>query len=143
MKTASGDTLRKNAYNVIIGKKQNQRVATTQHSIISYKISLLKKCFKKYKRIILNSISKFREEQNLNQYIYAFYQMMEDTILNIQANIGIYIVKPKNIDKIIAKNFQKYDFICLNDEIEMTEKDWGQIVSKFKKILPNKSKYEK
>ena len=141
--TAPGDTLRKNAYNVIMGKKQNQRVATTQHSTISYKKSLLKKCFKKYKRIILNSISKFREEKNLNQYIYAFYQMMEDTILNIQANIGLYIVKPKNIDKIITKNFQKYDFICLNDEIEMSEKNWEQIVSKFELILPNKSKYEK
>ena len=36
-----GDNLRRNAYNLILGKKQNIRVINTQHSTISYRISLL------------------------------------------------------------------------------------------------------
>ena len=137
--TAPGDTLRRNAYNIIFGKKQNKRVISTQHSTISYKLSSIKNCFNKYKKFFLNSLSKFREEKNLNQYIYAFYQMMEDTILNRRQKIGAFIVKPNNINKILAKNF---NFVCLNDELEMNENDWNKIQSKFEKELSKKSKYE-
>jgi hypothetical protein len=38
--------------------------------------------------------------------------------------------------------YSKYDFVCLNDEIEMTENDWNKILSKFEKQLSKKSKYE-
>ena len=141
--TAPGDNLRRNAYNLIFGKKQKQRVASTQHSTTSYRMSLIRNCFKKHKKSILNSLSKFREDKNLNQYMYAFYQMIEDTIINIQHNIGLYILKPKNVEAIKKKNFKQYDFICLNDETDMTEKDWYKILSKFQNLLPNKSKYEK
>lgn len=141
--TAPGDTLRRNAYNLIMEKKQDKRVSTTQHSTISYRKSLIQNCFYKYKKRILNSLSKFREEKNLNQYMYAFYQMIEETIFNIHQNIGLYIVKPTNIEKILVKNFNKFDFICLNDELEMSEKDWFKILSKFEQLLPNRSKYEK
>ena len=141
--TAPGDLVRRNAYNLINGKKQNQRVASTQHSTISYRISLIKNCFNKYKKIILKSLSKCREDKNLNQYMYAFYQFMEDTIINIKHNIALYYLKPNNIEKIISKNFKKYDFVCLNDEIEMTEKDWNKIQLKLEKLFPNRSRYEK
>ena len=68
--------------------------------------------------------------------------MMEDTILNRRQKIGAFIVKPNNINKILAKNFNNYDFVCLNDELEMTENDWNKIQSKFEKELSKKSKYE-
>ena len=140
--TAPGDYLRRNAFNLITGKNQKRRVVTTQHSTISYKISLLKKCYNKYRKTIINSISKFREEKNINQYIYSFYQMIENTIYNVPQKIGLFSVKPKNIDKILSKNFSKYDFICLNDELEMSEKDWSKLLSKFEDLFPKKSKYE-
>ena len=143
LETAPGDYLRKNAFNIIIGKKQNQRVATTQHSTISYRLSSLKNCFNKYKKIILNSLSKFREEKNYNQYMYAFHQMIEDTIINKPHIIASYSIRPNNIDKILERNFKNFDFICLNDEFEMTNKDWYQVQQKFEYMLPNKSKYEK
>ena len=143
IETKPGDKFRRNVYNIITGKKQYKRVVTTQHSTISYKISSIKNCFNKYKKPILNSLSKFREEKNLNQYLYAFYQMMEDTILNKPQKFGGYFVKPDNIEKILVKNFNNYDFVCLNDGLNMTEKDWNKILSKFEKQLPEKSKYEK
>ena len=140
---APGDNLRRNAFNLIMGKKQNKRVVNTQHSTISYRLSSLKKCFKKYKNDILKSVSRFREEQNINQYIYSFYQMMEDNIFNIPQKIFSYSVRPALIEKLLLNNFNKYDYICLNDEIEMENKDWNKILFKFESLLPNKSKYEK
>ena len=140
--TAPGDYLRRNAYNIIREVKQNRRVATTQHSTISYKMSSLKKCFIKHKNAILNSLSKFRENYNINQYIYSFYQMMEDTIINKNHKVGLYYVKPKDIEKILLSNFKYLDFVCLNDEYEMTDQLWKVIASKFEKLFPKKSKYE-
>ena len=141
--TLKGDSFRRNSYNIITRKKQKIRVVTTQHSTISYKISLLKNCFKKYKKNIINSLSKFREPKNVNQYMYAFYQMVEDTILNKNLKIRFHYVKNNNIKEILNEDFKKYDFICLNDFSKTDEKIWNQIASKFEKLLPKKSKYEK
>ena len=138
-----GDSFRRNSYNIITGKKQEKRVVTTQHSTISYEISLLKNCFKKYKKEILNSLSKFREEKNVNQYMYAFYQMVEDTILNIKYKIKFITVTNNNIKYVLDEDFKNNDFICLNDDSKTTEENWAKIISKFEKILPDKSKYEK
>ena len=69
--------------------------------------------------------------------------MIEDTILNKPQKFGGYFVKPDNIEKILSKNFKNYDFVCLNDGLNMTENDWNKIISKFEKQLPEKSKYEK
>ena len=141
--TAPGDPLRINAFNLILGKKQNKRVISTQHSTVSYKMSWIKNCFQKYKKNIFNSLSRFREDKNLNQYFYSFYQMMEYTILNIQSKIGSFSINTENIEIILKKNFSDYDFVCLNDEIESSKKDWLKIREKLKKLFPKKSKYEK
>ena len=141
--TAPGDPLRLNAFNLILGKKQNKRVICTQHSTVSYKMSWIKNCFKKYKKNIYNSLSRFREDKNFNQYLYSFYQMMEYTILNIQSKIGSFSINTESIEKIMKKNFSDYDFVCLNDEIESSKKDWLKIREKLKKLFPKKSKYEK
>ena len=136
------DIMRKNAFNLILEKNQEKKVVTTQHSTISYKMSLLKKCFKKYKKIILKSISPFREDKNFNQYIYSFCQMMEGTILNKPHKIRLFDVSPNIIKKIIDIKYKKYDFICLNDQIEMSENGWHILQSEFEKLFPKKSKFE-
>ena len=140
---AAADKLRRNAYNLLMGKKQDRRVIYTQHTTVSYKISLLKKCFKKYEKDILNSLSKFRKDKNLNQYTFAFCQMLEGTIINEGIKVNTYFVKPFKVNKIMNDDFKKYDFICFNDEEESTKEDWEKIVSKVEKLLPKKSKYEK
>lgn len=140
---APGDSLRRNAFNLIIGRKQNNRVISTQHSTISYRMSIIRNCYLKYRKQLLDSISRFREEKNFNQYIYAFYQMIEDTIINTPQNIISYSVRPRIIKSLLYDNFSKFDFICLNDEIEMKDNDWSKLLDKFEKIFPKKSKYEK
>ena len=69
--------------------------------------------------------------------------MTEDTILNKPQKFGGYIVRKNNIERILVKKFKNFDFVCLNDELEITENDWNKILSTFEKILPKKSKYEK
>ena len=140
--TAPGDYLRRNAFNLITGEKQEKRVVSTQHSAVSFKLSLLKNCFKKYKKSLLKTLSKFREIKNVNQYFYSFYQMMEGTIINHPQKIISYSLKPDIVEKIINIDFKRYDYICLNDDIDMKEKDWKKIQIKFQTLLPKKSKYE-
>ena len=106
-------------------------------------MSIIRNCYLKYRKQLLDSISRFREEKNFNQYIYAFYQMIEDTIINTPQNIISYSVRPRIIKSLLYDNFSKFDFICLNDEIEMKDNDWSKLLVKFEKIFPKKSKYEK
>ena len=137
------DIVRRNVFNLILDKNQKKKVVTTQHSTISYKMSLIKKCFNKHKEIILNSISPFRENKNFNQYIYSFYQMIEGSILNKPHKIRILDINQKIINKTIDIKNKKHDFICLNDQIQTSEEDWNILQSMLEKLFPKKSKFEK
>ena len=141
--TAPGDKLRRNAFNLILGTQQEKRVIDTQHIPIAYKKSIIQECYKKYEKKILESLSIFREDKNYNQYIFAFYQMMEDHIINTQQKAFSYYSKKRNLEKILNDDFEEYDFICINDDDETTEEDWQKIIFKIAKLLPNKSKFEK
>lgn len=140
---APGDNLRLKAFNLILNKTDNtRRVATTQHGPISYKKSWMKECYNKYKDIIDKSCTKFRNHKNFNQYIYAFFQMMEKTIINDRKKIKSLEVKESNIKSIMNMDFHEYDFICFNDSNETGKEPWGYLLAKLEKIFPNKSKYE-
>lgn len=140
---APGDNLRLKAFNLVLNKTDNtRRVATTQHGPISYKKSWMKECYNKYKNIIDQSCTKFRNHKNFNQYIYAFFQMMEKTIINDRKKIKSLEVKESNIKSIINMDFHEYDFICFNDSNETGKEPWEYLLAKLEKIFPDKSKYE-
>lgn len=141
-KTAPGDITRLNVYNLIMGKDQNNRVVTTQHGTISYRMDWLKECYSKYEDKILKSCSKFREHKNYNQYLYAFYQMFEKTICNTSKDIISYTVKNAQVNKILKDDFTSHDFICINDDNSALKESWDEIIEKIDKLLPAKSKYE-
>lgn len=141
-KTAPGDTLRRNAYNLILGVEQGKRVVTTQHATISYKKDWILNCYNKYKDKILNSITRFRDEKNYNQYLYGFYQMTNNVIENSSKDIVSYTVKKNQIKKILKDDFSSHDFVCINDDNNASKEHWEQIINKIDKLLPNKSKYE-
>lgn len=141
--TAPGDVIRKNCYNLITGLVSNDnRVITTQHGTISYRMSWIKECQDRYKEKIINSCTKFREDKNFNQYIYAFYQMFEKVINNSEKKIACYITNKKQMPKILDANFSSYDFVCINDDNSTTEDDWKKIIKKLNQYFPTKSKYE-
>ena len=140
--TAPGDVLRRKDYNLIMNTNEN-RIVITQHGPLVYKKAWIKECYNKYEDILIKSCSKFREDQNYNQYLYAFYQMMKKNIINSEKKIKSYIARTNKISTIIAEDFKKNDFVCINDDNNTSKQDWDKIISKIDAIFPNKSKYEK
>lgn len=140
--TAPGDITRQNVYNLILNTNQSGRVVTTQHGTVSYRKDWIQECFEKYQKEIINSCSKFREPKNYNQYLYAFYQMFEKTILNDSKDIISYTVKSSQVNKIFEDEFESHDFICINDDNSAIKDVWDEIIKKIDRLLPNKSKYE-
>ena len=141
-KTAPGDVTRRNVYNLILNTSQDNRVVTTQHGTISYRKDWIQECYEKYKDEILKSCSNFREPKNFNQYLFAFYQMFEKTIINDFKDIISYTVKDSQIEKIFDDRFETHDFICINDDNSAIKEVWDEIINKLDNLLPNKSKYE-
>ena len=142
VKTAPGDITRQNVYNLILNTDQSGRVVTTQHGTVSYRKDWCQECFEKYEDKIMESCSKFREPKNFNQYLFAFYQMFEKTIINDSKDIISYTVKDTQLSKIFDDNFETHDFICINDDNSAIKEVWDEIISKIDNLLPNKSKYE-
>ena len=141
--SAPGDNLRLKSFNLILNKPDNtQKVATTQHGPVPYKKAWIKECYTKYKDIIDSSCTKFRQHKNFNQYIYAFFQMMEKVIVNDRKKILSLEVKKSDIKNIIDMDFNEYDFICFNDINDTDKKTWEYLLAKLEKMFPDKSKYE-
>lgn len=135
-----GDKLRRQAYSLILGSQD--RVVQTQHGPTVFKKKWIKECYDKYKNILNDSTSKFREDKNYNQYLYAFYQMMIKAIDNSQLNIKSFYLSPENYGKILETNFSEFDFACFNDSNDTDENYWDLIRIRLNKLFPNKCKYE-
>lgn len=98
---------------------------------------------------ILNETSthKFRSSQDVNQYIFKYWQFCEGKFFpkkNIRKSYCIF----DNIDAARkAIETSKYKLICLNDGNNNTEAEFidakNKILDSFEKKFPNKSKFEK
>ena len=140
---APADENRKNCYNLIMNTPNNEtRVVATQHGPISYRMPYIKDCTKKYETQMRESCTPFRTDKNLNQYVFALYQMMYEQIDNDKKDIVSYAVTKHQFKKIIEDDFSKHDFICINDDNSSTQAQWNAILSKIDNYFPIKSKYE-
>lgn len=138
-----GDYTKMNAYNLIMGQKQNERMVITQHSTLSYRKDWILECYKKYEDEILESCTKFRKKNNFNQYLYAFYQMMRKETVNSKIeNATFYMSNKKSVYRLENADLEKFDSVCINDGNAASEDDWKLILKKIDKLLPEKSKYE-
>lgn len=136
--TAPGDYIRLNVFNTNRNLNQNEVCVTTQHGLIPFKKSLLKEYFDENKKVLLESVSKFREQKNFNQYIYADYQFLTENTVNEKKSVFV-----SNIDKERIKRrcvWEDYDFVCFNDADDQSNLDF--IISNLNKKFPKKSKYE-
>lgn len=140
--SAPGDKVRRNSYLTLTDNTEDNKVITTQHGPVPYRLSWIKECYNKYYNKLTESISVFREDKNINQYVYSFYQAKNKEIINNKKNIKDNTVTSEKIDKIMQLNFTNYDFVCLNDNCSMTDESWSIIIDKINSIFPNKSKYE-
>lgn len=94
---------------------------------------------------IYKSVSKLRLPNNVNQYIYAYYQYFTDNYVNITVNYKYFEIKDSTLDHIISElNTEKYQMICLNDSDKIKDyaKSRYKLCQGFEIKFPNKSKYE-
>lgn len=141
-KNAPGDRMRCNDYNLYFNTDQTKRVVTTQHGPIPFKKSWLAECYNRFEKEMLDSCTPFRTETDLNQYLYALYQMMEKEIVNTKREYRVYNVNSYYMPQILAEDFSKVDEVCINDSNSSTPEQWAQVIAKFEEILPDKCKYE-
>ena len=141
--TAPDDFLRLKAYNLINNIEQKEMVATTQHGPLCYRMSWIRELFDKNYETLYNSITKFREPKNYNQYVYAYYQYKNKRTENVKKNVIYLQPKETRMTKTLNINFSDYDFVCINDDSFLTSELWKKISNKLNNYFPNKSKYEK
>lgn len=130
------------AYGTDVRSIGYEYIYTTVHSVNPYVKSTLDEIYEKYGDIMENSITKFREEKNLNQYLYGLYHVFHKINGKYTRNI-VYLKVNDNIDKLKKYiNVSKYHEICVND-VETTETEnklrLREILDEY---YPEKSIYE-
>lgn len=93
-----------------------------------------------------SSKSKFRNERDVNQYVFSWYDICNGNFIPRNKSIGRCFTIKNNNEKLINSIIkQKYKMICIND----TSNDFDfkkvktEIINAFEKILPKKSEFEK
>jgi hypothetical protein len=93
-----------------------------------------------------SSKTKFRDKNNVNQYVFSRYDIASGNFMPRKRNIGYcFTIKNNNKELINSIIKQKYKMICLND----TKNDFDfekvklEVIDAFEKILPEKSQFEK
>lgn len=96
------------------------------------------------------SKSKFRNRNNITQYLIRYFQLLEGSFEPRNANFGklLEITDNNDIDKIVTiLKKQKQNVICINDNIFNNNIDFSEIKEKinstFEEMFPLKSSFEK
>src|SRR5690554_2496792 len=104
---------------------------------------------KEYEFLDHTSKSKFRDFDNVNQYLLHHWQIVQGKIAPTnfkkhRARFDLDIIDSKTVSECIRRQSKK--MICLNDEDHLTESFEvmkEQFISDFEYILPEKSSFEK
>ena len=116
-----------------------------QHIFQPMCLSTVKEAYYAFELHILNSITAFRKETNINQYIYTLYQAFKGQRISDYPSYRYYELNDKGIED--AGNdirIKKYKIICLNDSANTNkEKAINELVDSFEFIFMNKCEYEK
>ena len=92
------------------------------------------------------SSSRFRNKNNVNQWLIRYWQLASGNFSPRNINDGKnFMLKDKNNDALNAIEKQKYKMICLNDTVDIVnfDKVKSDIINSFELILSKKSKYER
>ena len=116
------------------------------HLASSFLKSTLKEVWdKEYEKLYNTSTHKFRNNEDVNQYIFSYWQFATGRFYPRNHNIGKYFEVKNDYNQIcnIIRS-QKYKMICINDTIECIdfENVRNEIEEAFKSILSEKSEFE-
>ena len=87
---------------------ENDKFIRPDHEFKPDLRSIVKECFDKYKNRILKSISQFREDKNINCFVYSLYQVKKN--LTKSSNLIFYYLGTYDKNKL-----DRSDIVCIND----------------------------
>lgn len=109
--------------------------------------SLCEELYDKVKPEILDSLSRTRNEHNLNQYLFLDYMYLKGKLINerlSKKHISVGAASANSIRKALLHPTKK--LVCIND-VHLSEQKYdrlrGTILEAFEQIFPHSSKYEK
>lgn len=133
------DMLRLCDYKLIYGNNILQNtVLCDEHGIVPYIKQNINNCYKTYEKEINNSITKFRENNNYNRWIFDIY----DFKYNYTINKNIHNCYRSYLSTTDYKKLDNYYEFCLNDDDNVTAIDFKKLYNYLESRFPNKSKYE-
>jgi|GEM_PF-2655323 len=112
---------RVNTYSLIYGSNKEEimkmgQVISVSHLARPYLKSEMINCFNQHKDDILNSISKFREEKNLNVFLFDHYIIKNNKQLYREGIIGNTINSKSSVSTINSiLNSSKTNIVCIQD----------------------------
>lgn len=116
----------------------------TAHLMSPMLKSVCNKVWISHRLDISRSISAFRTDSNVNQYIYLFYEVFSQQYMDYKFP-GKYLdfqgTSTENICRIIRD--QPYKVICINDSGLENERQGVDVYNSFLKVFNKKCKYER
>lgn len=100
----------------------------------------INKIISKYKKIIYNSCTKFRADNNFNQYLYHYYQVFNNKYISYNRNTKVLNYNG-NYTEIINELNNKLNLFSLDFTKQVENKQY--LYNIFLEHYRNKSKYEK
>lgn len=113
-----------------------------------YRKSTFEEVWERHEDILLRTTaSRFRSIADVNPWLLRYWQLAKGTFipLNVQKDSACLTIKDDTLDKIVKTiECQKKRIVCLNDgEVSSFEAAKERINAAFRKILPEKSSFEK
>lgn len=113
-----------------------------------YRKSTFEEIWERHEDILLRTTaSRFRSIADVNPWLLRYWQLAKGTFipLNVQKDSACLTIKDDTLDKIVKTiECQKKSIVCLNDgEVSSFEAAKERINAAFRKILPEKSSFEK
>lgn len=100
---------------------------------------------KEYERFNETCMHKFRTSQDVSQYVFRYWQMLNGKFKPRSFKFGkVFTLKNENKEIYNTIEKQKYKIICINDSDSIDfEKVKKELQNSFERILPEKSSFEK
>ena len=130
-----------------LGMPKSCRFIRPQHTCTAMLKSQCEELYSKLRQEILNSLTRTRTEDNLNQYLFLDYQyykglMIDEKISN--KHFSVALTSPSKLYGYIMNPSRK--LMCVND-VRLSEKRYVALreamITAFENKFPNKSRFEK
>jgi len=139
--------LKTNAKNLMYGGKEWIPGLGGLHLSNSFLLDTFETVWKKEEKLLDETcMSKFRSENNVNQWLFRYWQLMEGKFLPTSLNRGTYYNLQYDFDRLLESIQKSTDVeICANDsdDLENIAQKKKRLIEAFEKKYPKKSEFEK